>query len=181
MRGHASRLSHTGSSPGDSSQQARPPVLSAADPTTFGPGFPRWFAGKYMLLKETGRGGMGNVYMGLSGARTMRRVCAIKPCLRTGVVRVDTVTRFLDEARIVTQLSHENLVYVFDAGTTDADTGATGTGAGPASPANQNATPQPYLAMEFIAGKTLRQVWNRSNPLGSPFLPYWPCTSRESS
>ena len=104
--------------------------------------FPRRFSDRYVLLKELGRGGMGQVYMGMTGEGGAHRVCALKIIRDLSNDRdpAELKMRFLDEAKIVTKLSHENLVFVFDYG-------VVGT--------------QGYLAMEFVEGKTLTELWNR--------------------
>jgi serine/threonine protein kinase len=113
--------------------------------------FPRRYGDRYVLLKQLGEGGMGEVFMAVAGRAGVSRVCALK------IVRdfqpdrnaEDLTQRFLDEAKVVTQLSHENLVYVFDFGIADR---------------------KGYLAMEYVPGKTLTEVWNRcaTNKVGFP-------------
>jgi serine/threonine-protein kinase len=93
---------------------------------------------------------MGQVYMGITGDAGAHRVCALKIIrdLATDRDPAELAARFLDEAKIVTKLSHENLVYVFDYGV------------------NGN---QGYLAMEFVEGKTLTELWNRCAMRGVGF------------
>ena len=104
--------------------------------------FPRRFGPRYVLLKELGRGGMGRVFMALTGQAGVERVCALKilRSFQAGRHAEDMTQRFLDEAKVVTKLSHENLVYVFDFGVHDR---------------------QGYLAMEYVQGKTFTEAWNR--------------------
>jgi serine/threonine protein kinase len=85
---------------------------------------------------------MGEVFMGSSGRSGVTRVCALKIVRNFHPERdaEDLTERFLDEAKVVTQLTHENLVYVFDFGVVDH---------------------KGYLAMEYVPGKTLTEVWNR--------------------
>ena len=106
----------------------------------FALGFPRRFGDKYVLLDQVGEGGMGRVYLATTGAEGMQRLCALKTLsIDTGDPdAADLSARFVDEARVVTQLSSDNLVYVFDAGVDHGER---------------------YLAMEFIEGKTLTEVW----------------------
>ena len=56
--------------------------------------------------------------MGITGEAGAHRVCALKIIrdLATDRDPAELAARFLDEAKIVTKLSHENLVYVFDYG-----------------------------------------------------------------
>ena len=104
--------------------------------------FPRRFGPRYVLLKELGRGGMGRVFMALTGQAGVERVCALKilRSFQAGRHAEEMTQRFLDEAKIVTKLSHENLVYVFDFGVHER---------------------QGYLAMEYVQGKTFTEAWNR--------------------
>src|SRR3954471_18290710 len=104
--------------------------------------FPRRFGERYVLLKPLGEGGMGEVFMSSSGRAGVTRVCALKIVRNFHPERdaEDLTQRFLDEAKVVTQLTHENLVYVFDFGIVDR---------------------KGYLAMEYVPGKTLTEVWNR--------------------
>ncbi len=115
--------------------------------------FPRSFGDRFVLLKELGHGGMGKVFMASSGQAGVERLCALKVIRDVGEGERETElgTRFQDEARVVTRLTHENLVYVFDYGVAQ---GAQG-----------------YLAMEFVEGRTLTEVWNRcaKRGVGFPF------------
>ena len=106
------------------------------------PRFPRRFGPRYVLLKELGRGGMGRVFMALTGQAGVERVCARKilRSFQAGHHAEEMTQRFLDEAKVVTKLSHENLVYVFDFGVQDR---------------------HGYLAMEYVQGKTFTEAWNR--------------------
>ena len=104
--------------------------------------FPRRFGDRYVLLKTLGHGGMGEVFLGISGRAGIARVCALKIIRKFQADQdaEDLTQRFLDEAKVVTQLTHPNLIYVFDFGIVDR---------------------QGYLAMEYVPGKTLTEVWNR--------------------
>jgi tetratricopeptide (TPR) repeat protein len=114
------------------------------------PGFPRPFGSRHILLKELARGGMGRIFLTLTGGR----VCAVKTLL-PDLADPGLIRRFLDEATLATQLSHPNLVYVSEAGTEE------GT---------------PYLTMEYLRGKNLNEVFLRCAerkkyfPLGFAFF-----------
>jgi eukaryotic-like serine/threonine-protein kinase len=112
--------------------------------------FPQRFSERYVLLKELGSGGMGQVYMGVTGEPGAQRVCALKIIRDLARDRDprELSARFLDEAKVVTKLSHENLVFVFDYGVVSG---------------------QGYLAMEFLEGKTLTELWNRCAQRGVGF------------
>ena len=85
---------------------------------------------------------MGHVFMALTGQAGVERVCALKILkeVRAGRDAEELTQRFLDEAKVVTKLSHENLVYVFDFGIHER---------------------QGYLAMEYVQGKSITETWNR--------------------
>ncbi|HVZ71658.1 MAG TPA: protein kinase [Polyangia bacterium] len=109
-------------------------------------GFPRRFD-QYVLLKPLARGGMGELYLALAGARGMEKPCVIKTVLPT-LVAGDSAQRFRDEAMVVVRLQHGNLVSVFDAG--------------------RNGD-QVYIVMEYVDGKDLLAVWNRCAQKRVPF------------
>ena len=90
--------------------------------------------GGYELGDKLGEGGMGAVY--LARDSTLDRSAAIK------VIRAESLTkegkeRFLREARACSRISHPNIITVYAAG-------------------EENGTP--YMAMEYIDGRTLRDV-----------------------
>jgi serine/threonine-protein kinase len=69
----------------------------------------------YLLGERLAVGGMGSVYMGLkTGALGFQRVVAIKRLHAHLVHAAESVTRFKDEIRLVSRLSHPNLVQTFD-------------------------------------------------------------------
>ncbi len=68
--------------------------------------------GKYKLLGELGRGGMAIVYEGLHPH--LGRTVAIKMLSHALVYDQDFAKRFKDEAKIIAQLGHENIVQVHD-------------------------------------------------------------------
>ena len=87
--------------------------------TLAGDAYPRQFGGRYTLLQELGQGGMGQIFMAMTGQEGAERVCALKVIRQLespGREPHELGKRFLDEAKVVTKLSHENLVYVFDFG-----------------------------------------------------------------
>jgi serine/threonine protein kinase len=109
-------------------------------------GFPRRFD-QYVLLKPLARGGMGELYLAVSGSRGMEKLCVIKTVL-PNLVTVENAKRFRDEAMVVVKLQHGNLVPVFDAGRHEK---------------------QVYIAMEYVDGKDLLAVWNRCAQKRVPF------------
>jgi serine/threonine protein kinase len=89
--------------------------------------------GKYQVLAEIGRGGMGVVYK--AEDLTLKRWVALK-FLPPGLVDApESQERFAIEARAAAALSHPNICIVHEVGKSDG---------------------QPYIAMEFVEGETLR-------------------------
>ena len=104
--------------------------------------FPRYF-GNYVLLTNFAKGGMGDVYLAKTGGiESVDRLCVLKKLRPDVAVSAEYVRRFMDEARIVVQLSHANIAHVFDAGTVGSEV---------------------YLAMEYVPGANLRDVFARIN------------------
>jgi serine/threonine protein kinase len=100
--------------------------------------FPAQF-GRYTLKRRLGEGGMGEVFLASmrGGIEGVEKVCVIKRLRRMYTHDQEFVTRFLDEARLMVQLSHANIVPVFDAGELDGDY---------------------FLAMEHVDGADLREL-----------------------
>jgi len=112
--------------------------------------YPRRF-GRYTLLSPLAEGGMGALHLACQGEEGMEKLCVIKTVL-PHLADKEYVARFRDEAKVVVRLSHGNLVPVFDA-----------------SVVRTAAGDELYLAMEHIAGKDLRAVWNRCAKKGVAF------------
>ncbi|MEZ6142839.1 MAG: protein kinase [Zavarzinella sp.] len=70
--------------------------------------------GKYRILKELGRGGMGAVFVALDSF--LNRKVALKLMLPEVMHDQSAQTRFIDEARAVAQISHINVVKIYEAG-----------------------------------------------------------------
>ncbi len=100
--------------------------------------YPRKF-GKYHLLGPLAQGGMGALYLAVTGDRGLERLMVIKTVL-PHLADAEYVARFRDEAKVVVKLSHGNLIPVFDAGLVSGEL---------------------FLAMDFVEGRDLRAVWNR--------------------
>src|SRR6266566_9163285 len=99
---------------------------------------PRRLGNRYELGAVLGRGGMAEVFM----ARDIRlgRAVAVKT-LRADMARDATFqARFRREAQSAASLNHPAIVAVYDTGE-DFETGA-----------------QPYIVMEYVEGRTLREV-----------------------
>ena len=101
--------------------------------------------GRYVILKEIGRGGQSRVYLARDPA--IERTVAIKQIRAVTElpeeIRAQFVTRFLQEARVAGTLSHPNIVSIYDMGEGEAG---------------------PYIVMEFVDGETLDGIIERSDP-----------------
>ncbi len=73
---------------------------------------PRNMLGKYVLVRELGRGGMGAVYKAWD--THLRRWVAVKVLTLSGLGGGEELARFLREARTVAALQHPNIVSVYD-------------------------------------------------------------------
>jgi serine/threonine protein kinase len=109
-------------------------------------GYPRRFD-SYVLLKPLARGGMGQLYLALSGTPGLEKLCVIKQVI-PDLVAPENARRFRDEAMVALRLAHGNMVSVFDAGLEDG---------------------QIFLAMEHVDGKDLLATWNRCAEKRVPF------------
>ncbi|MBL8210916.1 MAG: serine/threonine-protein kinase [Bryobacterales bacterium] len=98
--------------------------------------------GNYRLTASIGRGGMAEVFSA-EDLRLGRRV-AVKILPRQRTTAADRLERFHREARAISSLNHPNIVSIFDAAT---DQGYS------------------YIAMEYVEGRTLRQILQPGNPL----------------
>lgn len=97
---------------------------------------------RYEILKSIGEGGMANVY--LAHDEILDRDVAIK-VLRGDLENNEKfIRRFQREAKSVSDLSHPNIVEVYDVGEEDG---------------------QHYIVMEYIDGKTLKQLVQKRGAL----------------
>jgi serine/threonine-protein kinase len=91
--------------------------------------------GRYRVTSTIAHGGMATVYLGVD--TRLDRTVAIKIMHAELAADADFVARFIREARSIAQLSHPNVVAVFDQGADGHHL---------------------YLAMEYVRGRTLRQL-----------------------
>tara|TARA_B100001248_G_scaffold262290_1_gene257326 strand:+ start:2589 stop:4421 length:1833 start_codon:yes stop_codon:yes gene_type:complete len=94
--------------------------------------------GPYLLLEKLAAGGMAEVYLAkASGAEGVSKYIAVKRILPQYSSNSDFVDMFKTEARIAINISHVNIVPIYEFGEVDS---------------------QLYIAMEFVLGKNLRQL-----------------------
>ncbi|HEY1552790.1 MAG TPA: serine/threonine-protein kinase, partial [Kofleriaceae bacterium] len=112
--------------------------------------------GKYHVLEKIAQGGMAEVYkvktVGIAG---FEKVQALKRILPASAREGRFIRSFIDEARIAVELTHRNIVQVFDFGKADGEL---------------------FLAMELIEGRDLRtavaQATSASLPCPIPVAAY---------
>ncbi len=124
--------------PGDSGRETEPDSGMPAPAGTQAPGV-RLLSDRYRLGEVLGYGGMAEVYR----ARDVRldRDVAIK-VLRSDLARDPSFqARFRREAQSAAALNHPMVVPVYDTGTDD-----------------KHDPPLPYIVMEYVEGRTLREV-----------------------
>jgi serine/threonine protein kinase len=91
--------------------------------------------GRYRVLRLLGEGAMGSVF--LAEQENPHRIVALK-VIKPGFVNSELLRRFDQEADALGRLQHPGIAQIYEAGTADSGFG-----------------PQPYFAMEFIAGWSL--------------------------
>src|SRR6476620_5454234 len=98
------------------------PRAAASDASGFSSGvlsipLPRLF-GRLVLLKLLARGGMGDVYLATTtGIEGAERPIVVKTVRRDHVHDGSFLARFLDEARIQSQLNHPGVAQILEAST----------------------------------------------------------------
>lgn len=90
--------------------------------------------GKYELVEFLG-GGMSHVYRAQD--TVLGRTVALKILTEAGVADVESKARFLQEARMASNISHENIISVYDFG---------------------EERGRPFIVMEFLRGESLRDA-----------------------
>lgn len=110
----------------------RPPPLGIGTARRLEPGAT---VGRFRVLSEIDRGGMGIVFLAEDDA--LRRKVALKVLRASFAADEERRRRFLREARAAAGVSHPNLVTVYDVGEHEG---------------------RAYIAMEYLRGKSLRSV-----------------------
>jgi eukaryotic-like serine/threonine-protein kinase len=109
---------------------------------------PRRF-GRLTLLKLMARGGMGEIFLGATnGIEGAERPCVLKVIRKEHAEDPSFVARFLDEARVQSQLAHPGVVQVIEAATVESEGG------------------QPFVVLEYVEGRSLAEVRARAVQLG---------------
>lgn len=105
--------------------------------------------GNYILLERLASGGMAEIHLSKKlAAEGLQKFVAVKRILSQHSASEDFIRMFKDEAKIAVNLSHSNVVSIYDFGVENN---------------------QLYLVMEYLEGKNLRQILNRLKQLNKRF------------
>ncbi len=105
--------------------------------------------GNYYLLEKIAVGGMAELFKAQQrGVQGFQKIVAIKRILPHLSDNEDFVTMFIDEAKLAAQLTHPNIVQIFDLG---------------------KAGNSYYIAMEYVNGRDLRTLLRKAREHGLPF------------
>lgn len=123
----------------DAAPEFAPTIVGAARPTaSVAISFqstPSGQFGKYDLLGEIGRGGMGVVYK--ARQRDLNRIVALKMILASEWASAEEIARFQAEARAAARLRHRNIVGIYEVG---------------------EQLGRHFFAMDFVEGQSLSAV-----------------------
>ncbi|MCH8246708.1 MAG: serine/threonine protein kinase [Bacteroidetes bacterium] len=92
--------------------------------------------GPYRLIRRLGRGGMGQVYLGVRADDTFDKFVAVK-IIRRGMDTEEILQRFRTERRILASLVHPNIARLLDGGATEDGLS--------------------YFVMDFVDGKSITE------------------------
>lgn len=105
--------------------------------------------GNYYLLEKIAVGGMAELFKAQQrGVQGFQKIVAIKRILPHFSDNEDFVTMFIDEAKLAAQLTHPNIVQIFDLG---------------------KAGSSYYIAMEYVNGRDLRTLLKKVREYRLPF------------
>ena len=115
--------------------------------------------GKYLILDKIATGGMAELYKAkITSVEGFEKLVAIKKILPSLTEDKNLVSMFIDEAKLAALLTHQNIVQIYDLGSTE---GAY------------------FIAMEYIHGKDLRvlatKAKERNLPLPLEYALYITC------
>ena len=122
---------------------ARPGGSSSENPLDQGPAQLPQVSG-YELVKQVGRGGMGVVFKAVQ--KSTKRVVALKLLLEGSLASESARRRFEREIALAAQLSHTNIIPIFDSGVAEG---------------------RMYYAMEYVHGSALTD-YLKAHPLDIP-------------
>src|SRR5947209_13670365 len=105
--------------------------------------------GRYELREMVGSGGMARVYRAFD--RILKREVAVKMLAGDTLEEAASVERFRREARAAANLSHQNIVGIYDWGE--------------AASAVAYGHPTYYMVMEYVPGENLKEIIDERGPL----------------
>lgn len=103
----------------------------------------RNFMDRYQIVAKLGSGGTAVVYKAID--TVLNREVTVKILQEQFTSNQKFVMRFRKEAQAIAALSHPNIVSVYDVGCSDEG--------------------EPYLIMEYVEGRTLKEIINKMGPL----------------
>src|SRR6478736_10517863 len=105
--------------------------------------------GRYFLLDQVAQGGMAEIYRArLASADGAGRLIVIKRVIAGYGANAEFLQMFKSEIKVTMGFNHPNIVQLYDFGEEQG---------------------QPYIAMEFVDGRNLRQFMTRFTELKQPF------------
>jgi len=108
--------------------------FSSNDETDYGGAVSGELIGKYKIIRELGRGGMGAVYLAARADESFDKQVALK-LIKRGMDSDAIIKRFVMERQILANLDHPNIARMIDGGTTDDG--------------------RPFFVLEYIDGTTI--------------------------
>ncbi len=104
--------------------------------------------GKYLILDKIATGGMAELFRAkITSVEGFEKLVAIKKILPNLTQDSNLVNMFIDEAKLAAMLTHQNIVQIYDLGSMEGVY---------------------FIAMEYIHGKDLRVLSNKSKEKGLP-------------
>src|SRR4029079_3366773 len=104
--------------------------------------------GPYKLIERISVGGMAEVYKATEhGVEGFERTVAVKRILPHIAEDDEFITMFKDEAKIAVQLNHGNIAQIYNLG---------------------NEQDSFYIALEYVAGRDLRAIFQKAQQQGQP-------------
>ncbi|MBM3297399.1 MAG: hypothetical protein FJY83_07340 [Candidatus Aminicenantes bacterium] len=137
-----SRFCHKCATPLPWEDKAQPPITQTLGTPTAELERGRLLAGRYEIIEEIGRGGMGRVYKAFD--RKVKETVALKLIRPEISVSETAVERFKNELRFARKIAHRHVCRLYDAG---------------------EEGPIHFLTMEFIPGEDLKSFLRRSGHL----------------
>ncbi|MBR0519630.1 serine/threonine protein kinase, partial [bacterium] len=105
------------------------------------------YIGRYQVIRELGRGGMGIVYEGIDPILDRQVAIKVLPPKKTASKK--SVQRFLREARVSARLDHPHIVKIYDIGEEDG---------------------MFHIVMEYVPGDSLRDLIEDEKPINIPYM-----------